>query len=125
MSSKIQAVIVDDDPRLLKAYNLKFEKEGITAHVVGESINAIETIRNVMPNVVVLDVLMPVKSGWDILREMQSDAILKDIPVLLVSNIGSDDKEAEAVAAGATAYLVKSDTPLNDLIDRIISLSMG
>lgn len=119
MAMKIKTVIIDDDPRLLKAYDLKFEKEGIEAHIVNDSVNAIEIIRNVQPNVVVLDVLMPVKNGWDILREMQADINLKDIPVLLVSNIGSDDKEAEAIAAGASAYLVKSDTPLNELIDRI------
>ena len=119
MSEHIKVVIVDDDPRLLKAYDLKFKNEGIHAHVVGESEYAIETIRNTMPDVVVLDVLMPVKNGWYILREMQADIELNQIPVLMVSNIGSDDKEAEAIAAGAAAYLVKSDTPLNDLVERI------
>ena len=117
--TNISAVIVDDDPRLLKAYDMKFKNEGITAHVVSEAEAAIETIRNLQPDVVVLDVLMPVKNGWDILREMQADAEMQEIPVLMVSNIGSEDKEAEAVSAGAAAYLVKSDTPLNDLVDRI------
>lgn len=123
MDISIKAVIVDDDPRLLKAYDLKFKNEGIEAHVVNEPENAIEIIRNTKPDVVVLDVLMPVKSGWDILREIQADAELNSIPVLMVSNIGSDDKEAQAISAGAAAYLVKSDTPLNDLVERIKGLS--
>ncbi len=124
MTKKIVAVIVDDDPRLLKAYGTKFSNEGITAHVVGEAESAIETIRNTRPDVVVLDVLMPGKNGWDILRELQSDTELQEIPVLMVSNIGSDEKEAEAIAAGAAAYLVKSDTPLSDLVERIHQLSI-
>ncbi len=123
MNSIIEVVIVDDDPRLLKAYDMKFRNEGITAHIVQDAVSAIETIRNTNPNVVVLDVLMPGKNGWDILREIQADTNLRKIPVLMVSNIGSDDKEAEAIAAGAAAYLVKSDTPLNDLVDRIKQLT--
>lgn len=114
-----RAVIVDDDPRLLKAYKMKFTKEGIDATIVGDAVGAIETIRNKQPQVVVLDVLMPGKTGWDILREMKADSSLMDIPVLMVSNIGSDDKEAEAMEAGAAAYMVKSDTPLNDLVTRV------
>ncbi len=123
MNDKITTVIVDDDPRLLKAYDTKFTNEGIEAHVVGNAEQAIETIRNIQPNVVVLDVLMPGKSGWDILREMQADSEMQEIPVLMVSNIGSDDKEAEAISAGAAAYLVKSDTPLTDLVERIQGLA--
>ena len=117
--NEITAVIVDDDPRLLKAYDTKFKNEGITAHVVDDAEQAIETIRNIRPDVVVLDVLMPVKNGWDILREMQADIEMQEVPVLMVSNIGSEDKEAEAISSGAAAYLVKSDTPLNDLVERI------
>lgn len=119
MTNHTKVVIVDDDPRLLKAYDMKFKNEGINAHVVDDAVKAIQTMRDIMPDVVVLDVLMPVKNGWDILREMQADVELQSIPVLMVSNIGSDDKEAEAIAAGAAAYLVKSDTPLNDLVERI------
>ncbi len=123
MDKEIKVVIVDDDPRLLKAYDMKFRNEGIVAHVVDDAVRAIETIRNTTPDVIVLDVLMPGKSGWDILREVHADSELTDIPVLMVSNIGSDDKEAEAISAGAAAYLVKSDTPLNDLVERIKQLT--
>ena len=118
----MSVVIVDDDPRLLKAYDVRLRSEGIDVHVEHDAVSAIETIRNVRPHVVVLDVLMPGKNGWEILHEMQTDAELRTIPVLLVSNIGSEEKEAEALAAGAAAYLVKSDTPLNDLVGRIKNL---
>lgn len=119
----IKVVIIDDDPRLLKAYGMKFSKEGIEATIVDDAVEAIEIIRNKRPAVVVLDVLMPGKTGWDILREIKADTSLQEIKVLMVSNIGSDDKESEAIAAGASAYLVKSDTPLVDLINRIKELA--
>ena len=123
MNTDIKVVIVDDDPRLVKAYDMKFKNEAINAVILHDAETAIEQIRNERPDVVVLDVLMPVKTGWDILREMKADATMGNIPVLMVSNIGSEDKEAEAIAAGAAAYLVKSDTPLNDLVERIILLA--
>jgi DNA-binding response OmpR family regulator len=114
--NRAKILIVDDDPRLLKAYHLKMSREGLNAHTLNDSVRAIEEARNSQPDVIVLDVLMPIKSGWDILRELKSDSILKHIPVLLVSNIGSVEKEVEAIEAGASAYVVKSDTPLSDLI---------
>ena len=123
MNTDIKVVIVDDDPRLVKDYDMKFKNEAINAVILHDAETAIEQIRNERPDVVVLDVLMPVKTGWDILREMKADATMGNIPVLMVSNIGSEDKEAEAIAAGAAAYLVKSDTPLNDLVERIILLA--
>lgn len=116
---KISVLIVDDDPRLLKAYNLKMHKEGLNTHTLSDSVRAIEEARNIRPDIIVLDVLMPVKSGWDVLHELKADSNLKDIPVLLVSNIGSSEKETEAIAAGASAYVVKSDTPLASLIELI------
>lgn len=118
----IKAVVVDDDQHLLKSYQLKLEKEGIVATVTDDSVGAIEIIRSVRPNVVVLDVLMPSKNGWDILRELQSEDALKSIPVIMVSNVGSQDKESEAAAAGARAYLIKSDTPIIDIANKIKEL---
>lgn len=119
----IKVVVIDDDPRLLKAYNLKFTNEGISTHIVNEPVEAIEIIRNVTPHVIILDVLMPTKNGWDILHEIVSDAELRHIPVLLVSNISSKEKEAEALSSGAAAYLVKSDTPLSELVKMVRKLS--
>ncbi len=115
----ISAVVVDDDPRLLKSYEVKLEKEGIRATLIGDPVVAVETIRSLRPSVVVLDALMPTKNGWEILRELKSDDMLRDIPVVMVSNLGAEDKEAEALASGAAAFLVKSDTPILDVATTI------
>ena len=118
-SNQIKAVVIDDDQHLLKSYKLKLEKEGIDATVTDDPVSAVEIIRSSRPDVVVLDVLMPSKNGWDILRELQAEESLKQIPVIMVSNIGSQEKESEAVEAGASAYMVKSDTPIADIVAKI------
>lgn len=115
----IKAVIVDDDERLLKAYSSKLEHEGVNASLVDDSVNAISVIQSKKPDVVVLDVLMSGMNGWEILRQIKNDPLIKDIPVLMVSNVGSENKEQEAIEAGAAGYVVKSDVELDGLVKMI------
>lgn len=116
---KGKILIVDDDARLLKAYNVKLGKEGFTVVTERDGANALDRVKKERPDIVLLDVLMPHKTGWDILNDMKSDDKLKDIPVILVSNIGNEEKEIQALDAGAAGYLVKSNTTLEVLMQKI------
>ena len=108
--------------RLLRAYTVKLKNEGFTVETENDGTKAVEKIKQFGPDVILLDVLLPQKNGWDILSDLKDDGALKDIPVIMVSNIGSSEKEIEAIDAGASAYLVKSNTPLEDLVQKIRNL---
>lgn len=112
-------LIVDDDVRLIRAYTLKLEHEGFVVRAESDALRVLEVAAEFLPDLIVLDVLLPKKTGWEILKELKADENLTRIPVVLVSNIGSTEKEIEAIDNGAEAYLVKSNTPLSVLIEKV------
>ncbi len=110
-------VIFEDDAFLLDAYQLKLssnrEWDAIT---FPDGDCALARIKDTHPDVVVLDLLMPKKSGIDILKEMRADPETRDIPVIVASNLGQRDIVGEAMALGAQDYFIKSDTKINDIL---------
>lgn len=110
-------VIFEDDAFLLDAYQLKLsanrEWNAIT-FPDGES--ALERIKQTQPDVIVLDLLMPKKSGIDILKELRADPETRDIPVIVASNLGQRDVVDEALALGAKDYFIKSEAKINDIL---------
>lgn len=117
MSKKI--LIIDDDPRLIKAYVVKLSNAGFDVISEEDGSKAFDRVLNERPDLILLDGLMPTKTGWEVLDDLKADNELKDIPVILVSNIGSEDKEIIAQEKGAIDYLVKSNTPLQELVAKI------
>ena len=115
-------LVIDDDPRLLKAYSVKLSNEGFEVLTERNGTKAFDTVVNEKPDVILLDGLLPLKNGWEILDDLKADAELSQIPVIMVSNIGSEDRAIEAQAKGAVDYLVKSNTPLKDLVEKINSI---
>jgi len=117
MSKKI--LIIDDDPRLIKAYEVKLGAEGFKVVTEQDGTKAFDRVVEEQPDLILLDGLMPSKNGWEILEDLKADEELKSIPVIFVSNIGSEDREIDAHNKGAADYLVKSNTPLQQLVDKI------
>ena len=80
---------------------------------------AVETIRVEKPDLVLLDLLMPKVHGLTILRELKMDAELETIPVLILTNVEGASELSEAIAFGASGYLVKADTNLDILVSKV------
>jgi DNA-binding response OmpR family regulator len=98
---------VDDEVNLLSVVKRGLERRGWSVEVVGDSFDALRTIRKRSPRVVVLDLLMPGMDGFQILRALKSSSDLSHIPVIIGSaRDNSKDKEM-AFSLGAAAFLVK------------------
>ncbi|MCX2931320.1 response regulator [Mycobacterium sp. CVI_P3] len=110
-------VIFEDDAFLLDAYQLKLsankEWQAIT-FPDGES--ALQRIKDARPDIVVLDLLMPKRSGIEILKEMRADPETIGIPVIVASNLGQKDIVNQALELGAKDYFIKSETKINDIL---------
>lgn len=117
--AKQKIMIIDDDPRLIKAYVVKLGNEGYEVVSEEDGTKAFDRVLDEKPDLILLDGLMPKKTGWDVLDDLKADNELKEIPVIMVSNIGSEDREIVAEEKGAADYLVKSNTPLQELVDKI------
>jgi DNA-binding response OmpR family regulator len=71
------------------------------------------------PDAVVLDLLLPKKNGFEVLEILKSDQELKIIPVVVVSNLGEDSDIKRALSLGAADYYVKSEHPLNEIVEKV------
>ena len=99
-------LVVDDDPMVATTVQRVLRPEGYAVDVALGGAQALEQARAHRPDLVVLDLMMPVLSGWDVLRERSNDAALRKIPVILVS-ANRDPEVAQAISQGICAFLPK------------------
>ena len=102
-----RVLVVDDDPGIRRMIVAALKRDG--AYEFFEAPNgrdALDLMRGEQPDVVVLDLMMPILSGWDVLRERQTDPVLRQIPVIIVS-ANRDPEIAHVVDKGICAFLPK------------------
>lgn len=119
MADEKYVLIVEDDPFYSNIYKTKMAAEGIQASIVHDGSAAIKAAQEKKPGVIVLDLIMPGKDGFQTLQELKADPALKDVVVLVLSNLSQDDDIKRVMDMGATEYLVKSNVPLQEVIERI------
>ena len=119
MNEEKYVLIVEDDPFYSSIYRTKSEKEGIAAVIVHDGDQALKTSREKIPSLILLDLIMPGKDGFQTLQELKADPVLKDIPVIVLSNLSQDEDIKRVMDLGAVEYLIKSNVPLQEVINKI------
>lgn len=116
--------IAEDDPLMGRMYERAFKLSGHQVLLAGDGESALEMLRgaDTKPAVVLLDVMMPKMSGFDVLRKMKEDAQLKQIPVVLLTNLAGHQDAERGLQLGAELYLVKSDFSPKQVVEKIESL---
>ncbi|MFH1034102.1 MAG: response regulator [Pseudomonadota bacterium] len=89
MADQKYVLIVDDDPDLVQAVAMNLHSKGLEVGKAYDGIEAMESIKARRPDLVVLDVMMPRKNGYEVCEELKNDAQYKDIPVLMLTAVGS------------------------------------
>lgn len=112
-------LVAEDDDFLNKLCSAKLMKEGFTVVSAVDGVEALEKIRIEKPDLILLDVIMPKKNGFDVLREMKEDPALQIIPVVMVSNLGQESDRTKGMQLGAKDYFVKANLSINDIVDKI------
>ncbi len=102
----LRVLVVDDDSNIRRMIVAALKRDGYAFLEAGNGREALDVMRAGHPDVVVLDLMMPVLSGWDVLSERQRDAELLRIPVILIS-ASRDPEIASAVDKGVCAFLPK------------------
>ena len=103
----INILLVDDDPRILELYQEGLSQQGDHVQTAADGMAAIQALRAVKPDVVVLDLMMPRFSGVDVLKFIRSEPNFKTLPVLVLSNSYMNQLAAEAAALGVQKALLK------------------
>ena len=115
-------LIVDDDDKLVKMLEFLFLAKGFIVQSAENGIDALEKLKTNMPDVIILDVMMPKMDGPEFLKEIKADALMKEVPVIVLSALGFDRSKPHLLSLGAYAYLekpFKSSELVNKTIEAI------
>ena len=112
-------LIVEDDEVLLRALYLLFHKSEFTIASATDGETALKMTQRLKPDVVLLDLLLPKMNGFDYLKFLKSEPAIKNIPVIVLSNLGDKESVEKAKGLGALDYFIKSDTDLTTLNDKV------
>lgn len=115
----MKILIVEDEQVLSKVLKEKFDKAGFETKVSGDGEAAILDSKSFLPEIIVLDLVLPKKSGFEVLKAVKADPETKMIPVIVVSNLGEDSDIKQALSLGAKDYFVKSQHPINEIVEKV------
>ena len=116
---KKKVLVVEDDATLRQALTEFLEADEFSVVSATDGEEAINLTKNNNPDIILLDIILPKKDGFDVIREIKADDSIKDIPIVLLTNLGSLSDIEKALALGATTYLVKGDYQLKEVVDKI------
>ena len=100
-------LIADDEPNILISLEYLMKREGYEVHVARDGQEALDAMQRVHPRLVLLDVMMPRKTGFEVCQALRADEALKDTLVLMLTAKGRDTDVARGLGVGADAYMTK------------------
>jgi len=118
MAKKI--LVLEDEKIMLDLLEKKLSVEGYEVETAGDGEEGLEKMRKNNPDIVILDIIMPRKGGFEVMEEMQKDEKLKNIPVIIVSNSGQPIEIDKAKGLGAKDWLVKTEFDPREVIDKVV-----
>jgi len=115
----MKILIIEDEDALARVLREKLEKEGYEVEIVDNGADAFPAAKKSKPNLIILDLILPKKDGFEVLEEFKADVELKLIPVVVLSNLGEDEHIKRAFSLGASDYFVKTQHPLLEIVDKV------
>ncbi len=117
MSKKI--LVIEDETAIADAMKVGLDESGYQATVAYDGEDGLAKAKEVLPDLILLDLMLPKKDGMTVLKEMREEEKTKEIPVMILSQLSDTDKISEGVALGVVGYLVKVDYSLAEVVEKI------
>lgn len=114
-------LIADDEQNIVISLEFLMKREGFEVSIAQDGAEAIDKIRSEMPDLVLLDVMMPKKSGFEVCQEIKSDPSLQSVRILMLTAKGRDTEVAKGLALGADGYMTKPFST-KELVERVRSM---
>lgn len=121
MSNPIKIMLVEDDPLLVNLYNMAFKDAGFDVETAFDGKAALEKLVEMerKPTLVLSDIMMPKMNGLEFLKKIKEVPELKNIPVILLTNMGKDHDVEEGLGLGAVAYIIKSEYLPKEVVAKV------
>ncbi len=112
-------LLVEDEPMLANVLKQRLEKEGYTVDLVRDGAEAIKALKTTKPDLVLLDIILPKFSGFEVMEMMKNDPTMAQPPVVIISNLGQESDVLRGQTLGAVGYFVKAQLSVEDLVSKI------
>lgn len=115
----MKVLIVEDEEALRKVLQEKMEHAGFETFAAKDGDEGWDMAKNKNPDIILLDLILPKHTGFDVLATLKQDPGLKDVPVFILSNLAEDESLKKALAMGAEDYFVKAQHPINEIVEKV------
>ncbi|MDE0209283.1 MAG: response regulator [Boseongicola sp.] len=105
--TETRILLIEDEPNIIEAIRFILSREGWRVDTSSDGGKALEAVRNRNPDLVILDVMLPNRSGYDILSDMRADEALRDIPVMMLTARGQKKDKELAERLGVNKFMTK------------------
>lgn len=119
MADQKKILIVEDDEFLRSLEAKRLEKEGYIVLAATDGATGLKMASEEAPAVILLDLLLPGLSGYEVLEKLRADDKTKETPIVVFSNLGQKEDVEKAKGLGATDFLIKANFTLDDVVDKI------
>lgn len=102
-----RVLLIEDEPNIIEAISYILSKDGWTVHIHSDGTTAMEKVRQGVPDVIILDVMLPGRSGYDILQDIRQAPETADVPVMMLTARGQERDREVAARLGATRFMTK------------------
>jgi DNA-binding response OmpR family regulator len=115
-------LVVEDDKYLRNAFRVMLTKAGFEIQLAADGDDAIAILATFHPDLILLDLIMPKRDGFSVLKEIKNNPLWKNIPVLIASNLGQKEDIDEGIKLGAIDYIVKGNLSTEEILLKIQKL---
>ena len=119
MANNKNKVLIVEDEAIVNILRLKFEQSDFIVAIARDGIEALKTLEKFTPDIILLDILMPVMNGFEFMDKLKEDNRFKNIPIIIFSNFDRGVDIQKAREAGALDYIIKVDTTIERLVARV------
>ena len=124
-NSEIKVLIIEDDVYISEMYKIKFESENYKTVITNNGSEVIKIIKKEKPDIILLDIVMPVMDGFDVLKIIKSDKKFNSIPVVMLTNLSQKESIERVFELGAKGYIVKSHFTPSEVVKKVKDILDG
>lgn len=114
-----KVLIVDDDPYIAEMYLIKFREAGFEVETASNGRGALERVQAFRPEVILLDIVMPIYDGFEVLKRMKESGELDRTKVIILSNLGQREDIEKGLSLGAKDYIIKAHFTPSEVVEKV------
>ncbi len=117
-----KVLLVEDDEYMLRMYQKLFTYGGFHVTAAADGLEGLQKAKEIKPDLIILDVMMPKMNGLELLAKIKNDETIKHIPTVMLTNLSMENEIDDALAQGASLYIIKNEHEPKKVFDMVKNL---